>query len=140
MKHLAAALLLAVAAAAAPIMNDPLKTLDALPDLTQNLLAKYPSMGMGLAGPDDMRLGRFARETGTPFKLASNVAGATAPSYILVDPTRLSGFLWRRSFTVVAVDAAQIQGARAGKSPLSPDVVAFLKSVQWGTGPGVGSN
>lgn len=125
MKILAAALLVgAVASAAAPM--DQLKTLDALPDLTQTFLAKHPSMGMGLAGPDDMRLGRFAREIGSPFKLSSNVPGTTAPSYILVDPTRRSGFLWWRSATVVVVRAEELQAARAGKAPLPPNVLSFL--------------
>jgi hypothetical protein len=121
------------AAAAVPAM-DPLKTLDALPDLTRQLEARHPSMGMGLTGPDDLRLGRFVREVRVPFKLASHVVGTTAASYILVDPTRRSGFLWWRRATVVVARAEELQAARAGQAPLSPEVVSFLSKVAPGTG------
>jgi hypothetical protein len=107
----------------------PIETLDALPDLTAKMHAQSPSTGMNLSGPYDIRIGRFARDVAAPFKLAMAEFGRTAPSWILVDPTRRSGVLWLRRITVVVVPARDLQAARDGKSSLPGDALSFLNRI-----------
>jgi hypothetical protein len=120
-----AALLLAAGAGAGTTM-DSLKAFDALPDRTMTLLARFPSMGMDLTGPRDSRIGLLAHEFDAPFKLSLRFSGRPSPTFVLVDPKRRTGFLWWKRVKTVVVGAEEIQAARSGLVPLSPDVVSFL--------------
>jgi hypothetical protein len=112
-----------------------LKVFREMPDKTLQLLARYPSMGMGLTGASDRRIDLVAQDTDGPFKVRFEQEDPAQPAWILVDPTRTTGVLWWRRSLRVVLRPDELSAAQTGVGSLSSPVAEFLKTVADRTSP-----
>ncbi len=107
---------------------DELIKLDNLPDKTHQLLAKYPSMGMGIAGINDLRIKYLAQLEKDSFKIEINYA-SKLQNIILVNAKKWKGWLWWRNPKKIQISISKLNQIRQGKTFFTAKEKKFIQEL-----------
>ena len=110
---------------------DALGKIDRLPNKMEQLLAKFPSMGMAFVGLSDSRIKIIAQEEIEAFKLVTNAEGSEKQQSvtILVNPKKWTGFLWWTKPKMVQIQNSEIELVRNGIKEFNLIILKFLSEI-----------
>lgn len=107
---------------------DELQKIENLQDKTNLLLAKYPSMGMGIIGIYDSRIKFIAQQEKESFKIT--IQPTSKPqTLILVNARKWTGFFWWKEPKQLEVSISKLDQIRQGKTSFSPKEIKFISEL-----------